>query len=177
MEETDQVAELESGPILPTETALNFECELAGLRASRDGVRITLLVHPQEACLPMFLELGLNKRLYVSAVAVGDNEEIAPPPSLIEGIRAVRQAGMLSRSEDFQRFAVAQSYMDERPSPKEREEAATYFIRSWCRVRSRSDIKYDKAAQGRLGELIGEFSQWTRNAFQASLNRSDDLDL
>jgi len=173
------ISDLESGPIQAAETALNFECELVGVRAARDGVRVTFNVHPQEACLPMFLEVGINKRFYCSAVAVGDNEDIAPPPSIVDGIRAVRQAAMLCRNEEFHQFGIGQCYMEQRPSAAEQEDAAILFVRTWCRVRSRSDLRYDKEARGRLNELIGEFLAWQRTKFQTATNEEarDNLDL
>lgn len=153
---------IETGSLEAREIALNFECELAALRASKDGVRITLLVHPQEGCIPAFLEIGINKRLIVSAVPIGDDEEIAPPRSLVEGARAVRKAAMLCRNTDFHEFATRQSYIQPCASPAEAEDACKFFVRAWCQVKSRSDIKYDPSAQQRLSELIGEFTQWEK---------------
>lgn len=138
-------------------------------------MRLTVTIHPQEGCLPALFELGLNHRLMVSAVAIGDNEELAPPRSILEGVRAVRKAGILGRDEEFLEFAVAQNYVaDRRDSPAENEQSLKLFIRSWCRVRSRSDLKYDLEAQARLDELIEEYNAWRRAKYQAQPDSTFD---
>jgi hypothetical protein len=153
------------GPVEATETALNFECQIVGLRLVSDGMRLTVQLHPQEGCVTALCEIGLNRRLMVSAVAIGDNEDLAPPPSVLEGVRSVRKAGILARDTDFQQFAEANNYLELRESPKENEEAAKLFLRAWCRVKSRSDLKYDRQAQSRLEELIADFNAWRRNRY------------
>lgn len=167
----------EYGPLDAADTALNFEAMIVGLRGTKEGLNITLQLHPQEGCLPALFEAGVGQRLMVSAVAIGDNEEIAPPASVLEGVRAVRKAGILCANSEFQDFLVAQHGVEQRQPGKESEEAAKLFTRAWCRVRSRSDLKYDRAAQLRLDELVEEFTAWRRQRYLPPQEILDGLEL
>jgi hypothetical protein len=159
---SDDIPDLESGPITPAETAFNFECEFTRMYAGREGIKITLNVHPEEPCLPALLGTKINSRLMVSAVVIGDDEQINPPRVVVQGIRAVRKAGILCRREDFHRFLVDASYIETQNNNEEYENAAASFVRQWCRVRSRGDIKYDIAAQNRLEELVADYQRWLK---------------
>ncbi len=154
------------GPVSPAELALNFEAQVLRMWRTNDGMRITLLVHPQESCNTALFQLPIKGRLYVSALPIDDNEEPAPTENLLAGIRAVRRAGMIAREESFWDFAKERHYVPgDAATPEDREEECKFFIRSWCRVRSRSDIKFDSAAQVRLDELINDYSAYRRRRF------------
>jgi hypothetical protein len=146
------------GPVTPGEMTLNFEAVISRIVAGVDGTRLTLVVHPQDASLAEIYALGLKTRLYISALPIDDNEQPVPTQSLLAGIRAVRRTGIVCREPEFWAFAKDRGYIsDEIRSDKD---ACRLFVRAWCRVRSRSDLKFDRQAQVRLDELILEYGKY-----------------
>tara|TARA_Y100000034_G_C6818007_1_gene368177 strand:- start:587 stop:1024 length:438 start_codon:yes stop_codon:yes gene_type:complete len=135
----------------PRDAAIKFEAELRRLSKLQDG-GWALTLHANPADSPELLsQLPLKSRCMVALVVMDDHDEPTETPAQRAGRKAVARANMLPRNPNFVRW-FSQKYR----LPDVDEEFEDVF-REYLRVESRSELKTDVGAQGRLNRLIAEF--------------------
>lgn len=133
------------------EAALHFEAVKVAIRQNKDGVYITLSIHPQE--MPVDLMMAhAGTRYVVAMVETDDRNQPVKGKDEEEGDRLVQSAAMLCRNPSFQRWLHDKGYIFEIS-----EAETTDFLREYLGVESRSEIKTNREARRLFGKLRERF--------------------
>lgn len=133
------------------DAALHFEAVKVAIRQNKDGVYITLSVHPQE--MPVDLMMAhAGTRYVVAMVETDDRNQPVKGKDEEEGDRLVQSAAMLCRNPSFQRWLHDKGYIFEIS-----EAETTDFLREYLGVESRSEIKTNREARRLFGKLRERF--------------------
>ena len=125
------------------DASYGFEAVKSVLRQSKDGIVLSLVLHPSDVPTPRLSD-PIGSRYMVGMVRMGDNEEIIEPESVREGKRMVTSAGALCRDSDFQKWMVDNGFSEEQT-----EEAAATNVKRLLKVKSRAELKENEDAQRR----------------------------
>jgi len=125
------------------DASYGFEAVKSVLRQSKDGIVISLVIHPSDVPSPLLSD-PIGSRYMVGMVRMGDNEEIIEPESVREGKRMVTSAGALCRDSDFQKWIVDNGFSEEQT-----EEAVVTGVKQLLKVESRAELKDNVDAQSR----------------------------
>jgi hypothetical protein len=125
------------------DASYGFEAVKSVLRQSKDGIVLSLVIHPSDVPTPLLSD-PIGSRYMVGMVRMGDNEEIIEPESVREGKRMVTSAGALCRDSDFQKWMVDNGF-----SGEQTEEAAATSVKRLLKVKSRAELKENVDAQQR----------------------------
>ena len=125
------------------DASYGFEAVKSVLRQSKDGIVLSLVIHPSDVPTPLLSD-PIGSRYMVGMVRMGDNEEIIEPESVREGKRMVTSAGALCRDSDFQKWMVDNGF-----SGEQTEEAAATSVKRLLKVKSRAELKENVGAQQR----------------------------
>ena len=125
------------------DASYGFEAVKSVLRQSKDGIVLSLVLHPSDVPTPLLSD-PIGSRYMVGMVRMGDNEEIIEPESVREGKRMVTSAGALCRDSDFQKWMVDNGFSEEQT-----EEAAAPNVKRLLKVKSRAELKENEDAQRR----------------------------
>ena len=125
------------------DASYGFEAVKSVLRQSKDGIVLSLVIHPSDVPTPLLSD-PIGSRYMVGMVRMGDNEEIIEPESVREGKRMVTSAGALCRDSDFQKWMVDNGF-----SGEQTEEAAATNVKRLLKVKSRAELKENVDAQQR----------------------------
>jgi hypothetical protein len=125
------------------DASYGFEAVKSVLRQSKDGIVISLVIHPSDVPSPLLSD-PIGSRYMVGMVRLGDNEEIIEPESVREGKRMVTSAGALCRDSDFQKWIVDNGFSEEQT-----EEAVVTGVKQLLKVESRAELKDNVDAQSR----------------------------
>ncbi len=125
------------------DASYGFEAVKSVLRQSKDGIVLSLVIHPSDVPTPLLSD-PIGSRYMVGMVRMGDNEEIIEPESVREGKRMVTSAGALCRDSDFQKWMVDNGFSEEQT-----EEAAATNVKRLLKVKSRAELKENEDAQRR----------------------------
>ena len=143
------------------DAAISFEAVKASLRQNKDGVALSLVIHPDD-CPPELFRTWVGARFYVAMVELGEDEQPKISDAAMERIRAIQSAGMLCRNETFYKFLVARGYADEAP-PSEQESNAVEAMRTLIGIQTRADMKTDDEAYNNFILLRDEFMEWRKS--------------
>lgn len=163
----------------PAEQALAnaIHCEMVkcAYRQSKDGIVVSLVVHPDE--VPAGLATSkLGTRYMVALVQIGDDElpvqkesrpaprqEIQPQPDGAKRmdwreVQPAAQAGIRCGDPAFRAFLMEQhSY---RPRDRNDTEEAAVFIRGFFGINSRSELGTDHRKRVLWKQLDDQFQAW-----------------
>lgn len=122
--------------------AIEVEALKVALRQTKDGVNLTLVIHPDDLH-PELLSDPIGSRYRVSFVRVGDDEQpvqrnmaVAQETPLRKAQRAiVASAAILCREKPFQKFLVAKGI-----ALAESEAGAVEALHSYLKVKSRAQL-------------------------------------
>ena len=159
------------------DNALSCEARKIAYRQTKDGVVLSLLLHPSE--IPDGLAIApLGTRYMIALVEIGDDEQpkrkegdvtaqqnkerpVATPsrPATDRSggaqswhqMSPTQQAGILCADKSFWKFIGAHS-----------EQEAADFVRLRCGVTSRKDILPDNQAGRRWRDLVSDYRAWCR---------------
>ena len=120
-----------------------FEAVKSVLRQSKDGIVLSLVIHPSNVPTPLLAD-PIGSRYMVGMVRMGDNEEIIEPESVREGKRMVTSCGALCRDSDFQKWLMDNGFSEEQT-----EEAAATSVKRLLKVESRAELKENEDTQRR----------------------------
>tara|TARA_R110002020_G_scaffold150980_10_gene327895 strand:- start:1127 stop:1585 length:459 start_codon:yes stop_codon:yes gene_type:complete len=133
------------------DASYGYEAVKSALRQTKDGVAITLVIHPSD--LPdALLSDEIGSRYMVGMVRLGDNEEIVEPEEVREGKRIVTSAGALCRDNDFQKWMINNGFSEEHT-----EASASEGLRSLLKIDSRSELNDNKEAQRKYNLIRKSF--------------------
>ena len=96
----------------PSDNAIHFEAIKVAMNQSKDGFKLVLAVHPEDAPERLF-RCPVGTRLMVALVEIDDNDQPKMLPQSQEidpGKEAVSYAGQLCREPAFQRWMFTKGY-------------------------------------------------------------------
>tara|TARA_R100001129_G_scaffold133757_1_gene95089 strand:+ start:193 stop:633 length:441 start_codon:yes stop_codon:yes gene_type:complete len=133
------------------ENSYGLEAIKTALRQTKDGIAITLVVHPNDIPADLMSD-PIGSRYMVGMARLDDDDTIMTPPSVREANKIVGQAGMMCREDSFQDWLFDQGLIFEK-----NEEAAAMAVRQHCDIHSRIELSSNKDAQKLWADLLGEF--------------------
>lgn len=128
-----------------------FEAVKSVLRQSKDGMVISLVIHPNDVPTTLLSD-PIGSRYMVGMVRMGDNEEIIEPDSVREGRRMVTSCGALCRDTDFQKWMVNNGFAEEQT-----EDASVTGVKALLQIDSRAELKDNMEAQKRWSVIRQHF--------------------
>lgn len=141
------------GPI--RRAAIGFEAVKVALRQTKDGVSITLAVHPNDGTNDLFVH-PVGSRYQVALVLLDDQDQPVTPQSKTDGERAVTAAGMLAKESAFINWLFQKGRIMH-PS----EVDAQQYIYHRCNIQSRKELADNLEARRIFDGIRLEFSQRT----------------
>lgn len=141
----------------PSANAINFECRKLHLKQSKDGFVLSVLIHPND--LPEEVIMSpLMSQYMVAMVRMADNSEPQENKTKTEEERAVTSAAMLCENERFRNWLEAKGVVVD----NSKEETIDY-VRRFCGIRSRSDLKSNAGARELFKSLKADFETAVRS--------------
>tara|TARA_R110000796_G_scaffold185232_3_gene301798 strand:+ start:668 stop:1108 length:441 start_codon:yes stop_codon:yes gene_type:complete len=140
------------------ERSYGLEAIKTALRQTKDGIAITLVVHPNDIPADLMSD-PIGSRYMVGMARLDDDDTIITPPSVRENNKIVNQAGMLCREDSFQDWLFNQGIIFEKT-----EAAAADAVRLHCGIKSRSELASNDDARKLWAEMLGEFESRGYNA-------------
>lgn len=137
----------------PKSAAIAFEGVKVSMSQTKDGIKITFVVHPNDDTQDLFNH-PVGSRYQVVVVQVDDENQPIAPARRTEGERAVTAAIMLCREAAFQQWLF-----DEDRIMSVSEELATHELKQHCGIQSRAELKTNEEARAKFDQLRLMFSQ------------------
>ena len=132
-------------------SALSFEAVKVRITQNKQGVYLVLNVHPDEVPEEL-LRSCVGQRYYCALVGIQEDETPVPHQPIrkkTSGQKYVDRAGIMAREKEFWEFAEV-----------ENEEDASEFIRSFCNIHSRSELKNNEFAQILFDDINKKYNKW-----------------
>lgn len=136
------------------QAAIGFEAVKVSMSQTKDGTKITLVIHPNDTDKELFSH-PVGSRYQVALVLLNDDGQPVVPKERTDGERAVQSAAMLCKEPEFQRF-LHENF----GGVEMTEEDAAWYICHRCEVGSRSELRTNQEARNKFDELKVEFSKW-----------------
>ena len=133
------------------DASYGFEAVKSVLRQSKDGIVLSLVIHPSDIPNPLLSD-PIGSRYMVGMARLGDEEEIIEPESVREGKRMVTSCAALCRDSDFQRWMVDNGFTNDQT-----EAAAAIAVKQLLKVESRAELKDNVDAQRRWSIIRQHF--------------------
>jgi len=118
-----------------------FEAVKSVLRQSKDGIVLSLVIHPNDIPNPLLSD-PIGSRYMIGMALIGDDEQPVESEEQRQAKRDVVSAGALCRETDFQQWLMNNGFSDNIT-----EEDAATTVRSLLNIKSRSEIRTDPVAQ------------------------------
>lgn len=122
---------------------LQFEARKVALKQDRSGFVLTLSIHPDEIPEELLRDF-VGARYGVAMARIQDDESATPYNN------RVQKAGMLCRSENFQKFIEAED-----------ENHAAEKLCKVCNIASRSELNGNKDAQRLFDQVLSDYENWS----------------
>jgi hypothetical protein len=132
-------------------SALSFEAVKVRITQNKQGVYLVLSVHPDEVPEDL-LRSWVGTRYYCAMVGIQDDETPAPHKPITKkshGQKFVDRAGIMAREKEFWKFSEVDNEAD-----------ASEFIRNFCNIHSRSELKNNEFAQILFENINDKYNQW-----------------
>ena len=137
----------------PKEVVVAFEAVKVAMRQTKDGVTITLAIHPNEKTNDLFTH-WVGSRYQVAMVLLNDQDEPQGKTAKNAGDEAVSAAGMLVRQPEF----LAWLYEQGRIIHSSEADALQYLYHA-CRIRTRKDLATNIEARRVFDGIRLQYSQ------------------
>ncbi len=134
-----------------SDNALSFEAVKVSMNQTKDGIKITLVIHPNDIPPSLFSD-PVGSRYQVAMVAVDDNDQ--PIERHHAGNEAVRAAGALCRNPKFQQWLT-----DIGMTLDSSEETAVTALHHYCGIRSRAELATNANAKDIFDDLRVRYSK------------------
>lgn len=131
----------------PSDSAVHCEAVKVSLMQTKDGVKITFVIHPSEIPSSMFTD-PVGTRYMLAAAKIGDDEQAVVPEEKIEGDRLVTSAALMCKEPEFWSWLVECGYTGVHD-----EESASDALRTALSISSRGELATDQWAQRRFKEM------------------------
>ena len=122
------------------ERSYGFEAVKTALRQTKDGIAVTIVVHPNDVP-PDLMSDPIGSRYMIGMARLDEQEQIIEPESVKEGRKLSNQAGMFCRDHTFQQWLVNKDLA----------------VREFCEIHSRSELKSNDKAQAAWVDLLAQF--------------------
>lgn len=142
----------------PKAAAISFEAIKVSMSQTRDGIKIVLVVHPNDDTQDLFNH-PVGSRYQTVMVQMDDEGQPVVPKSRSEGERAVTSAVMLSKDAKFQQWLFERGYLGEHAAGSTPEECSAEGICTYCGILSRSELKTNATARAKFNDLVLEFER------------------
>ena len=133
------------------ERSYGFEAVKTALRQTKDGIAVTIVVHPNDVP-PDLMSDPIGSRYMIGMARLDEQEQIIEPESVKEGRKLSNQAGMFCRDHTFQQWLVNKDLAFAAD-----EESAIAAVREFCQIDSRSELKSNDKAQAAWVDLLAQF--------------------
>jgi len=141
-------------PIYLSNMHSHFEAVKVAIKQDKTGYILTLSIHPDEISEDILRDF-VGSRYQVVMVRLNDQEMPLNRESIND---PVKTAAVLCKDPVFHKFLIETGNIFE-----ESEEAATEWLKEDLGIESRSEIKANPAASGRLKSVKEEFLAWKLN--------------
>lgn len=133
---------------------IQFESVKAAMKQNTSGYVLTLAIHPDDVPLELLRDF-VGARYQVVMVRLNGDEEPLDREQEFDGTRAVRLAGILCKEKEFWEYLH-----EEEQIFNTTEDEATEWLRNYLGVKSRSELKTNEGARGRLHKVNEEYMAW-----------------
>ena len=133
---------------------LQFEAVKMSLKQDKNGYVLTLSMHPDEIPEDLLRDF-VGSRYQVVMVRLNSDEMPMDRDREFEGDKSVRLAGLLCRDKEFWEFLHSENQIFDST-----EAEATEWLRAYCSVSSRSELKTNAEARKLLDKVHREFQTW-----------------
>ena len=133
------------------ERSYGFEAVKTALRQTKDGIAITMVVHPNDVPSDLMSD-PIGSRYMIGMARLDEQEQIIEPESVKHGKKLANQAGMFCRDHTFQQWLVNSDL-----SFAVDEESAIAAVREFCSIDSRSELQSNNEAQAAWIDLLAQF--------------------
>lgn len=128
-----------------------FEAVKIAMTQDKNGHVLRLSIHPDDTPEAIMRD-PVGTRYKVGVYRMGDTDAPVPSKDTEEGMKAVKMAGVLCASEEFQEWLLFRDEIEEAS-----EEAATLWMREKLGVKSRTELRINKAARGILAGIVESY--------------------
>ena len=132
-----------------TEKAYGFEAIKTALRQTKDGISITLVIHPNDIPRDLIND-SIGSRYMVGMGRLNDQDEIEETEAMREARQMVVSCGAFCRQFDFQQWLFENGHAEFMS-----EKGAAEAVRHLLKIKSRSELKDNEDAQQRWSILRG----------------------
>lgn len=131
----------------PSEAAIHCEAVKVSLSQTKDGVKITFVIHPSDMPQSMLTD-HVGTRYMMALARIGDDEQVDVSEEVKEGKRLVTSAALLCKEPSFWNWLNDSGY-----SNVDSEDSAATAMCIMLSIDSRSKLASDKWAQNRFREI------------------------
>lgn len=139
----------------PRDAAIGFEAVKVSMSQTKDGIKITLVIHPQDQLHDLFAH-PVGTRYQVALVQVGDDGNPVVPKDKTEGQRAVTSAAMLCKDDSFAAWMMKHGY-----SSSSMEDDLAKELCVMCGISSRAELATNAEARRQF--------DYIKHCFQAGM--------
>lgn len=136
-----------------SEAAIGFEAVKVSMSQTKDGMKITLVIHPQDGINDLFSH-PVGSRYQVALVLLDDENQPVVPAQRTDAQRAVVAAAMLCRESSFQQWMEATS-----KALSATEDDAVHGLCHACGIQSRAELATNEKARSLFAKLRNEFGK------------------
>lgn len=136
----------------PSKHAVHFEAVKIAMNQTKDGWKLILAVHPNDAPEEVLRSL-VGARYMIAAVELDEHEQ--PKPVLTEAEKDVRYAGQLCRTPSFQKWLYEIYNVEDLGTVDEYTTAS--LLRGVLGIASRAQIGVDEDVRRRFRELAQSY--------------------
>jgi hypothetical protein len=136
---------------------IQFEAIKTGLRQSKDGYTLSLVVHPDDLPDDLMRDF-VGSRYMVVMVRIGEDEQPVEREEEFPGDHAIRMAGMVCRDPEF--WEYIQSLSD---VVVESEDECAVWLCDYLGIETRKELKLNSEARELFTQLRKGFNKWKAN--------------
>ena len=134
--------------------SIQFEGIKTGLRQSKDGYTLSLVVHPDDLPDDLMRDF-VGSRYMVVMVRVGDDEQPLDRDAAFPGDNAVKIAGMLCRDKDFWEWIFTVAAVEVGNEDECRE-----WLCDYLGIEARRELKTSPEARDLFTKLHKSYNAW-----------------
>lgn len=123
--------------------AIQFEAVKSHMRQSKDGLTLSLVIHPTDSP-PAITLAHIGQRFLCVLVPIDDHEQPLVPPEVRDRAEWVRLCGIICKDIEFKQWMV-----DQKLAQSLDDDDVAQAVRDFCRVSSRAQLKDDEDAMRR----------------------------
>lgn len=139
-----------------TTPTIQFEGVKTGLRQSKDGIILSMAIHPDDVPSDLLRDF-VGARYMVVMVRLGDDDQPMNRDGEFPGDAAVKAAGILCRDPEFWDWLHQREMLFEK-----NEKACAEFLYGYLGIESRKELKTDTSARELFNQLKRTFEHWRK---------------